>query len=530
VAEAMGVRIQNVSGSAEKKYIVESTGSGACFFDYDLDGFIDLYVVNGATFEQDAGPAGPHDVLYRNRDGARFEDVTEKAGLVDRGWGGGCAAGDFDNDGDPDLFVTNFGENALYVNRGDGTFTERATEAGLLDSRPSSSAAFGDLDGDGFLDLAVGTYIQFELGVTPGIGSGECLYRGVETFCGPDGVPGDSNQLYRNRGDGTFENRTRESGTYFTDAKTLGLILSDLDGDGRLDIYAACDSTINLLFRNAGNFTFEDKSLLSGAGYSARGFEQSGMGVSAGDPDGDGDLDLFVTNFQNDHNSFYLNLGGGEFEEATDRVGLAAASINYLSWGTHFVDLDNDGDEDLFVASGHVYPQAESLGEPYPQRNQVFENQGDGKWIEPEDLGPGLEVRKSSRGTAVGDFDNDGWQDIFVSEIDDTPTLLHHEGPGETRALKLLLVGFDANRDGVGARIELQAGGRTQHRELRLSDGYLGSNDARLHFGLGEAPQADAVQIVWPAGSVEKVGPLAKGFLYIIKQGQGVVARLPFGR
>jgi hypothetical protein len=194
------------------------------------------------------------------------------------------------------------------------------------------------------------------------------------------------------------------------------------------------------------------------------------------------------------------------------------------------VDLDNDGDEDLFVASGHVYPQAESLGEPYPQRNQVFENQGDGKWIEPEDLGPGLEVRKSSRGTAVGDFDNDGWQDIFVSEIDDTPTLLHHEGPGETRALKLLLVGFDANRDGVGARIELQAGGRTQHRELRLSDGYLGSNDARLHFGLGEAPQADAVQIVWPAGSVEKVGPLAKGFLYIIKQGQGVVARLPFGR
>jgi len=529
VAEAMGIRIQNVSGSANKKYIVESTGSGACFFDYDLDGFIDLYVVNGATFEQDAGPAGPHDVLYRNREGVRFEDVTEKAGLLDRGWGGGCAAGDFDNDGDPDLFVTNFGENAFYVNRGDGTFTERSDEAGLSDSRPSSSAAFGDLDGDGFLDLAVGTYIQFELGVTPGIGSGECLYRGVEAFCGPDGVPGDSNQLYRNRGDGTFENRTREAGTYFTDAKTLGLILSDLDGDGRLDIYAACDSTINLFFRNAGDFAFKDESLLSGAGYSARGFEQSGMGVSAGDPDGDGDLDLFVTNFQNDHNSFYLNLGGGEFEEVTDRVGLSAASMNYLSWGTHFVDLDNDGDEDLFVASGHVYPQAESLGEPYPQRNQVFENRSDGKWVELEDLGPGLEVRKSSRGTAVGDFDNDGWQDIFVSEIDDTPTLLHHEGSGETRALKLLLVGVDANRDGVGARVELQAGGRAQYRELRLSDGYLGSNDARLHFGLGEAPQADAVQIVWPGGSAEKVGPLAEGFLYVIKQGQGVVARLPFG-
>jgi hypothetical protein len=342
-------------------------------------------------------------------------------------------------------------------------------------------------------------------------------------------VPGDSNQLYRNLGDGRFENRTRESGTYFTDAKTLGLILSDLDGDGRLDIYAACDSTINLLFRNIGNFTFEDRSLLSGAGYSARGFEQSGMGVSAGDPDGDGDFDLFVTNFQNDHNSFYWNLGGGEFEEVTDRVGLSAASIDYLSWGTHFVDLDNDGDEDLFVASGHVYPQAESLGEPYAQRNQVFENRGDGKWVELEDLGPGLEVRKSSRGTAVGDFDNDGWLDIFVNEIDDTPTLLHHEGSGETKGLKLFLVGVDVNRDGLGARIELQAGGRTQHRELRLSDGYLGSNDARLQFGLGEAPQADEVQIVWPGGSVERVGPLTKGYLYVIKEGLGVVARLPFG-
>jgi hypothetical protein len=529
VAEAMGLRIQNISGSAEKKYIVDSTGSGACFFDYDGDGFIDLYVVNGATFEQEAGPEGPHDVLYRNRDGASFEDVTEKAGIRDRGWGGGCAAGDFDNDGDPDLYITNFGENAFYVNRGDGTFVERTSEAGFSDSRPSSSAAFGDLDGDGFLDLVVGTYIQFELGVTPGIGSGDCIYRGVETFCGPDGVPGDSNQLFRNRRDGTFENRTREAGIYSTEAKTLGLILSDLDGDGRLDIYAACDSTINLFFRNVGDFTFEDESLLSGAGYSGRGFEQSGMGVSAGDPDGDGDIDLFVTNFQNDHNTLYLNLGGGEYEEVTDRVGLSAASIDYLSWGTHFVDLDNDGDEDLFVASGHVYPQAESVGEPYAQRNQMFENRGDGKWVELEKLGPGLEVTKTSRGTAVGDFDNDGWLDIFVNEIDDTPSLLHHEGSGETKALKLSLVGVNANRDGVGARIELQAGGRTQHRELRFSDGYLGSNDARLHFGLGEASQAQSVQIVWPGGSSEKVGPLPEGFLYVVKQGQGVVARLPFG-
>ena len=532
VAEALGIRIQNVSGSADKKYIVESTGSGACFFDYDGDGFIDLYVVNGATFEREAGPDGPHDVLYRNRDGVSFEDVTEKAGVEDRGWGGGCAVGDFDNDGDPDLFITNFGENAFYVNRGDGTFVERTSEAGFSDSRPSSSAAFGDLDGDGFLDLVVGTYLQFELGITPGIGSGECFYQGVETFCGPDGVPGDSNQLFWNRGDGTFENRTREAGIYSPEAKTLALILSDLDGDGRLDIYAACDSTINLLFRNAGDFIFEDESLFSGAGYSGRGFEQSGMGVSAGDPDGDGDLDLFVTNFQNDHNTLYLNLGGGEYEEVTDRVGLSAPSINYLSWGTHFVDLDNDGDEDLFVASGHVYPQAESAGEAYLQRNQVFENQGDGKWVELEDLGSGLQVRKSSRGTAVGDFDNDGWLDIFVSEIDDTPSLLHHEGSGGTRALKLLLVGGDANRanrDGMGARIELQAGGRTQHRELRFSDGYLGSNDARLHFGLGDAPRADSVRVSWPGGSSETVGPLAEGFVYVIKQGQGVVARLPFG-
>jgi len=530
VAEAMGIRSKNVSGSAEKKYIVESTGSGGCFLDYDGDGFIDLYVVNGATFEPEPGTEGPHDVLYRNRGGARFEDVTEKAGVHGRGWGGGCAVGDFDNDGDPDLYVTNLGENAFYVNRGDGTFVDRTRQADLSDSRPSSSAAFGDLDGDGFLDLVVGTYIRFERGVTAGIGSGECFYRGVETFCGPDGLPGDSNQLFRNRGDGTFENRTHDSGTYSTEAKTLGLLLSDLDGDGRLDIYAACDSTINLFFRNLGDFGFEDESLLSGAGYSGRGFEQSGMGVSAGDPDGDGDFDLFVTNFQNDHNTFYQNLGGGEYEDVTDRVGLAASSIDYLSWGTHFVDLDNDGDEDLFVASGHVYPQAESVGEPYPQRNQVFENRGGGQWVELEQLVTGAEVRKSSRGTAVGDFDNDGWLDVFVNEIDDTPTLLRHQGSpnvNDANALKLLLMGVAVNRDGLGARIELRAGGRKQHRELRASDGYLGSNDVRLHFGLGEAPRADSVHIVWPGGSSENVGPLPEGFLYVIKQGEGEVARLP---
>lgn len=529
VAEDLGIRVRNVSGSSEKKYIVASTGSGACFFDYDLDGFVDLYVVNGATFEQNAGPGGPQDVLYRNLGGTRFESVTEKAGIEDRGWGGGCAVGDFDNDGDPDLLVTNFGENAFYVNRGDGTFVARTREVGFSDSRVSSSAAFGDLDGDGLLDLVVGTYLKFEPGVTPGLGSGECFYRGVETYCGPDGVEGDTNQVFRNRGDGSFENLTRKAGTHFMDAKTLGLILSDLDGDGRLDIYAACDSTINLFFRNIGAFRFEDESLLSGAGYSGRGFEQSGMGVSSGDADGDGDLDLFVTNFQNDHNSFYLNLGGGEFEEVTDRAGLAAPSIDYLSWGTHFVDLDNDGDEDLFVASGHVYPQAESVGEPYPQRNQVFVEQGDGKWIELDDLGPGLEVKKSSRGTAVGDFDNDGWLDIFINEIDDTPSLLHHQGTGSQQTLKLSLVGVDTNRDGVGARVELQAGGRAQHRELRFSDGYLGSNDARLHFGLGDATRADSVRILWPNGASVSLGPLAGGFLYVIKEGKGVVARLLLG-
>ena len=526
VAEAMGIRNKNISGSAEKKYIVESTGSGGCFLDFDGDGFIDLYVVNGATFEREPG----RDVLYRNQGGARFEDVTERAGIHGRGWGGGCAVGDVDNDGDPDLYVTNLGENVFYVNRGDGTFVDRTREAELSDSRPSSSAAFGDLDGDGSLDLVVGTYLQFERGVTPGMGSGECFYRGVETFCGPDGLSGASNQLFKNRGDGTFENRTRDSGIYATEAKTLGLLLSDLDGDGLLDIYASCDSTINLFFHNAGDLSFENESLLSGAGYSGRGFEQSGMGVSAGDPDGDGDLDLFVTNFQNDHNTFYENLGGGEYEDVTDRVGLAAPSIDYLSWGTHFADLDNDGDEDLFVASGHVYPQAElaEQKEPYLQRNQVFENRGGGQWVELEQIVTGPEARKSSRGTAIGDFDNDGWLDVFVNEIDDTPTLLHRESSPDANALKLLLIGVAVNRDALGARIELHAGGRKQHRELRSSDGYLGSNDVRLHFGLGEAPRADSVHIVWPGEFSESLEPLPKGFIYVIKQGEGVVARLPF--
>lgn len=531
VAEAMGIRIENVSGTAEKTYIVESTGSGACFFDYDGDGFLDLYVVNGATLEQAADAVGaPHDALYRNRSGAAFEDVTTRAGIRDRGWGGGCAVGDVDNDGDPDLYITNFGENAFYLNRGDGTFVEHTQAAGLSDPRPSASAAFGDLDGDGYIDLVVGTYLHFERETVARIGDGECYYRGFEVYCGPDGLPGDSNALFWNRGDTRFEDRTRESGILSTEAKTLGLLIADLSNDGLPDIYAACDSTINLFFRNSGNLEFLDDSLLSGAGYSGKGFEQSGMGVSAGDPDGDGDFDLFVTNFQNDTNTFYLNVGGGEYEEVTERVGLGAPSLSYLSWGTHFADLDNDGDEDLFVASGHVYPQAEAMGESYAQRNQVFENQvdeaGQTKWRELEDLGPGLEVRKSSRGTALGDFDNDGWLDIFINEIDDRPSLLRHEGSSEANALKLLLIGTPANRDALGARVALQVGDATQHREVRFSDGYMGSNDPRLHFGLGEVGRAKAASIRWPGGASEQLGPMEAGILHVVKQGQGVVARI----
>ncbi|HXV59755.1 MAG TPA: VCBS repeat-containing protein, partial [Vicinamibacteria bacterium] len=340
VAASFGLWVRNVSGSEEKSYIIESTGSGGCFLDFDHDGDIDLYVVNGGRFDEPGAP----DVLYRNEDGRRFVDVTDWAGIRDEAWGGGCAVGDVDNDGDPDLYVANFGRNRLYLNRGDGTFVEYG---GIDDADAvSSSAAFSDLDLDGSLDLVVGTYLSFDRKSIAPASEGKCLYRGIPVYCGPDGLAGASNQLYRNLGDATFENVTETSGARRDDVKTLGLVLSDLDGDGLVDIYAACDSTINLFLRNLGGMRFEDVSLLSGAGYSGKGFEQSGMGVAAGDPDGDGDLDLFVTNFQNDTNTFYRNLGGGEFEDVTDRIGLGAPSMNYLSWGTHFADFDNDGDED----------------------------------------------------------------------------------------------------------------------------------------------------------------------------------------
>jgi hypothetical protein len=518
--DGSGIEFENVSGSADKRYIVESTGSGACLLDYDQDGLLDLYLVNGGRFEPE-GVVGFADALYRNLGQRRFEDVTARAGLGDHAWGGGCAVGDVDDDGDLDLYVTNFGSNLFYVNRGDGTFEERAEASGLSDSGVSSSAAFGDLDEDGFVDLVVGTYLRFEREATAGLGEGKCFYRGVEVYCGPDGLPGDTNRLFRNRGDATFEDRTDAIRT--TEAKTLGLLLADLDGDGLSDIYAACDSTINLFFRNLGELRFEDEGLLSGAGYSGKGFEQSGMGATAGDPDGDGDLDLFVTNFQNDTNTFYRNAGRGEFEDVTDRIGLGGASLSYLSWGAHFADFDNDGDEDLVIVSGHVYPQAEAIGEPYWQKGQFFENKGNDGWELVGDPGA-LGVARGSRGTAVGDLDDDGLLDLVVNQIDAGPSLLFARAPETTTSLKILLVGAESNRQALGAKVELVSKGAKQFRELRLSDGYLGSNDGKLHFGLGGASEASSIRIVWPSGREETLGPLAAGATYVVKEGSGVVS------
>jgi hypothetical protein len=531
LAGLAGIAVRNLSGTAEKPYIVESTGSGGCFFDYDGDGFLDLYVVNGSGWDKTPDEGSARDALYRNRGDGTFIEVTESAGIREAGWGAGCAVADIDNDGDPDLYLTQFGPNVLYLNLGDGTFRDVTDWAGVADPRVSSSAAFSDLNGDGFVDLLVGAYLRFEKDSTPRLGDSKCFYRGVEVYCGPDGLPSDYNSYFVNRGDGTFTDHTREAGLFNDQAKTLGLLLSDLDGDGKVDVYAACDSTINLFFRNRGGGRFEDQSLISGAGYSGRGFEQSGMGVTAGDPDGDGDWDLFVTNFQNDTNTFYLNRGRAEFEDATERLGLGAPSIAYLGWGTHFADFDHDGDEDLFVANGHVYPQAEKVGEPYRQRNQIFENQGQGRWAEAKAWGPAMEVVKSGRGTALGDFDNDGRLDLFVNNIDDLPSLFRSRGGGGRGSIQLLLVGVAANRDGLGARVALVAAGRTQFREVRFCDGYLGSNDPRLHFGLGDAPRAETVHIRWPDGREETVANLEPGPTHVIKQGQGLVAsRSPSAR
>ena len=507
-----GLDHPTVNGDPDKRFILESTGSGAAFFDYDGDGDLDLYVVDGSTYANYG--TGPGNVLYRN-DGGAFASVA--AGVEDRGWGMGVAVGDYDGDGQRDLYVTNYGSNALYHNRGDGTFTAVTAQAGVAGDDFSASAAFLDYDQDGDLDLYVANYVVFD--IEPVLQDPEledpCIYLGgLRVFCGPQGMEGGRDRLYRNDG-GTFADVTVASGVATANFHYgLGVVPADFDRDGDLDLFVANDETPNVLFRNDGG-RLADIGLEAGVAYNGDGELEASMGVDAGDCDGDGDLDLYVTNFYGETNTLYLNSGEGTFVDATAERGLVAPTVGYLGWGTRFFDFDFDGDLDLFVANGHIYPQVDhaSAGGTYAQRNQLFANEGSGAFSEVERAGPGLQVQKSSRATISGDYDQDGDVDLLTTNIDDSPTLLRNE----TRIGRYLVVQIDP--EVVGTWVRLVAGGRTQVRSVSGAAGYLGHSDARLHFGLGRFERVERLEVLWPDGAVTRLEDLPVDEVVMVKGG-----------
>lgn len=533
-------------GSLDKSYITESTGSGAAFVDFDVDGNLDVVLVNalsesaGALIQVAdpaahpalaAGRRGDGHRLYRG-DGQAFREAPISAGVREVVWGTGVTWGDVDNDGWPDLFISAIGTDRLYRNNGDGTFTIWSN--GAEDSGWGASATFTDWDGDGNLDLYVARYVDLEATSVPGRGEGRCSYAGVEAFCGPEGLVGQRDRLYRNLADGTFvewmSDRVDQAAGY-----GLALAALDCDDDGLSEIYVANDSTMNLLYRRTPGGEIDEQGLLSGAGYSADGREQAGMGVTSADFDGDGRLDLYVTNFHNDHNTLYRNLGDCTFQDETDLRRLAASSFPYMGWSALFLDIDGDADQDLFVANGHIHPAVEARGiEPYRQLNSLYVNQlresgaadfatVTGASTVAGASGDALAVRGSSRGAVRGDFDNDGDLDLLVTNIDTRPTLIRNDTPMAHAALRITLVGRRSNRSGYGADVIVRSGAIEQRLQLRDSDGYLGANDARLLFYLPSGV-AEAVEIRWLGGETMRLPEQQPGRL-VVDELYGVVAR-----
>jgi hypothetical protein len=494
-----------VSGGPKKNYVLEVNGSGACWIDYDNDGWLDLYLVNGATLANLQGkePQRTTNHLYHNNHDGTFTDVTARAGVPGRGWGFGCVAADYDNDGYTDLLVTNFGPNILYRNRGDGTFEDVTKKAGVGGGNIwHAGAAFGDYDLDGNIDLFVPGYLDFNA-ADPELKT--CEYRGVRVrACGPLGYRGAPDALYHNNGDGTFTDVTAKANV--VDQKLyfgFQAVIEDFDHDGWPDLFVANDSNPNYLYRNKHDGTFEEVAVASGVAFSADGKEMSSMGVAVGDYDHDGNMDIFITTFANDNYILYHNDGGGLFTDVSYAAGVGEATIPNLGWATFFFDYDNDGHLDLFCANGHVFPEVDGgLRETYRQPLQLFRNLGNGKFREVTKEALNL-PHQAARGGAFADYKNDGGLGVVVSRIDATPLLLENTAAKRANWLRVKLTGTKCNRQAIGARVKVTAGGIAQYASVRAGESYLSSNDPRLHFGLGTASQAD-IEVTWPGGGTEK--------------------------
>jgi len=534
IADAAGLRAPTIYGGVQqKRAILETTGCGAAFIDYDNDGWMDLFILCGTTLESD--PEGATNRLYRNNRDGTFTDVTEKAGLKRTGWACGVCTGDYNNDGNEDLFVTYWGQNALYRNNGDGTFTDVTKDAGLLHPtrRWSSGCTFVETMRNGRLDLLVANYIDFDPDKIPRPGeNSNCKWKGVAVNCGPKGLPPGRCFLYRNNGDGTFTDVSEKAGITAKSSRAycMTAVAADFQDSGWPDLYVACDSTASLMFRNNRDGTFSEAGLASGAAVSEDGMEQAGMGVGVGDYNLDGRLDIFKTHFADDTSVLYRNEGEGNFDDVTIRSGLGVET-RYVGWGAAMLDLDNDGLPDLFHVTGNVYPEVEKVVGEYPYKTPrvVFRNLGNRFEELIAEAGPGVAALHSSRGAAFGDFDNDGDVDVLIVNMSEPPSLLRNDLSGSGNWLKVKLVGVKSNRSGIGATVRATYGGKTQALSVMSQSSYYSANDPRLHFGLGAATTAD-LEIRWPSGARETIRALKSNRLVTIREGTGVIAAVEFAK
>ncbi len=519
-------------GKDKKDYILESTGTGAVIFDYDGDGANDIFIANGTTL----GPAAPptRSPLYHNDGKGHFTELGQQAGLIRSGWAQAACAGDFDNDGHPDLLVTYYGYNSLNRNLGNGKFADVTAPAGLpvTGTRWGSGCAFIDYDRDGYLDLFVANYVDLDLSKTPKPGESKaCEWKGMAVVCGPVGLPTAVNALYHNNGNGTFSDVSEKAGILAPGGRYgLGAVTADFDNDGWPDIYVACDQTPSLLYRNKGDGTFEERGDIGGVAYNADGHLQAGMGIAIGDYDHNGLLDIAKTNFSGDRPSLYKNEDGKFFEDVSEPAGLGRNQL--LGWGAAFVDVDEDGWQDLVMANGHVYPEIDrsAVGETYRQKTLLYRNLGNGKFGDvTASAGPGFAPLRPSRGLAVGDLDGDGRPEILIVNMNERPALLKNLGP-KGNALAVSLEGVTSNRSAIGARVTVEAGGQRQMAEVVSGGSYYSQNSLALHFGLGRAERVDKIEIRWPKGERQTWTGVAANRTLLIKEGQAQFAEREFSK
>jgi hypothetical protein len=543
---------QNISGSAtNKQLLLEEMGGGVALFDYDNDGWLDIFLVNGSSLDPALRDRHPTSYLFHNNRDGTFTDVTQKAGLTRSGWGQACCVGDYDNDGYDDLFVSYWGRNVLYHNNGDGTFTDVSEKAGVAgsDGRWGAGCCFLDYDKDGHLDLFVANYLTFDVARAPKPGEAVyCNYNDIPVPCGPQGFAGGTNVLYRNRGDGTFADVSEESGIARprgpasmvfvgrnwqpTGSYGMGAVSADFDNDGWPDIYVACDSAPSLLYRNNHDGTFRELAVPAGCAFDENGVAQSGMGVAVGDFDADGWLDIARTNFTDQLTTLYRNYGKGAFEDSSIKVGLGI-NRKYLGFGVGFLDFDNDGWKDLFIANGHVYSQIlnRKLHVTYRQPKVLYRNLGNGRFEDVSaNAGPALRIEDLGRGCAFGDFDNDGDVDVIINNLDGPPTLLRNDGGNQNNWIMIKCVGTRSNRSAIGTRVKVTTGDHSQIDEVMSGSSYYSQNDFRLHFGLGRATKADSVEISWPSGAKERFSNLATNQLYVLQETKGILSSRKFGQ